>query len=188
MLLLIYKVKEDMIYMEKKNVILLTVLAIATLLTAVVGTTFAYFTATVNGNDTAKATTVSAATLGVTYTDGSQVTADDVIPGWSTTKTITIHNTSTVAVKYTIAWTGVTNNFTSTNLVYHYTLNSGTATADVKMPTAAGNFVSDVSIAAGATDTYVLTFSLKETGAAQNEDQGKSFAGTFNTTVANVQQ
>jgi uncharacterized cupredoxin-like copper-binding protein len=177
-----------MIYMEKKNVIMLTVLAIATLLTAVVGTTFAYFTATVTGNDTAKATTVSAATLGVTYTDGSQVTLSNAIPGNSATKTITVKNTSTVAVKYTIAWTSVTNTFTTSNLVYHYTKNAGTATADVAMPTAAGNFVSDVSIAAGATDTYVLTFTLKETGAEQNADQGKSFAGTFTTTVANVQQ
>ena len=31
--------------MEKKNVIFLSVIAVATLLTAVIGTTFAYFTA-----------------------------------------------------------------------------------------------------------------------------------------------
>ena len=40
--------------MEKKNVIFLSVIAVATLLTAVVGTTFAYFTATVTGNETSK--------------------------------------------------------------------------------------------------------------------------------------
>ena len=41
-------------YMEKKNMVLLTVIAVATLLVAVVGATFAYFTATseTGGNDT----------------------------------------------------------------------------------------------------------------------------------------
>ena len=36
--------------MERKNTILLTVIAIATLLVAVVGATFAYFTATITDN------------------------------------------------------------------------------------------------------------------------------------------
>lgn len=49
--------------MEKKNTILLTVIAVATLLVAVVGATFAYFTATTNpdgngGTDTVNTTTV----------------------------------------------------------------------------------------------------------------------------------
>ena len=34
--------------MEKKNMVFLSVIAVATLLTAVVGTTFSFFTATVN--------------------------------------------------------------------------------------------------------------------------------------------
>ena len=38
--------------MEKKNMVLLTVIAIATLLVAVVGATFAYFTATVKDERT----------------------------------------------------------------------------------------------------------------------------------------
>lgn len=49
--------------MEKKNTILLTVIAVATLLVAVVGATFAYFTASTNpdgsgGTDTVNTTTV----------------------------------------------------------------------------------------------------------------------------------
>lgn len=45
--------------MEKKNTILLTVIAIATLLVAVVGATFAYFTATVQPSDDAETRTTS---------------------------------------------------------------------------------------------------------------------------------
>lgn len=71
--------------MEKKNVVFLTVLAIATLLTAVVGTTFAFFTATVTGNDTATDTSITTATLGVEYSDGAQINATNIYPGWVST-------------------------------------------------------------------------------------------------------
>ena len=71
--------------MEKKNVVFLTVLAVATLLTAVVGTTFAYFTASVAGNTTATPTVITTANnLGITYEDGAEVKpATPVVPGWS---------------------------------------------------------------------------------------------------------
>ena len=39
--------------MEKKNVIFLSVIAVATLLTAVIGTTFAYFTANITTSNAA---------------------------------------------------------------------------------------------------------------------------------------
>ena len=55
--------------MEKKNTILLTVIAVATLLVAVVGATFAYFTATAkpSGNgDTSEATTATMASVKLT--------------------------------------------------------------------------------------------------------------------------
>jgi flagellar basal body-associated protein FliL len=76
--------------MDRKNVILLTVLGIATFLTAMIGTTFAFFTATVTGNDTAKVTTITAATIGATYSDGDEIKATNIVPGWSASKTITM--------------------------------------------------------------------------------------------------
>ena len=59
-------------YMEKKNMVLLTVIAVATLLVAVVGATFAYFTAqsTTTGNSTTtEARTATLASL--TWTNGT---------------------------------------------------------------------------------------------------------------------
>lgn len=186
--------------MEKKNVVFLTVLAIATLLTAVVGTTFAYFTATVTGNDTAKATTVTTATVGVTYTDGSTITESNILPGWTSTKTITVKNDSSVAVKYSINWASVTNGFVdstatpttgthagATEFFYTYTKNRGAASTATAMPTADGVFVDKVDLASGATDTYVFTFNFANLGIAQNDNQGKTFTATFNTTVENIQ-
>ncbi len=50
--------------MEKKNTMLLTVIAVATLLVAVVGATFAYFSLSMNGSSTTTTATVEAKTIG----------------------------------------------------------------------------------------------------------------------------
>lgn len=79
--------------MEKKNTILLTVIAIATLLVAVVGATFAYFTATVttdkaDGNNTTNVKTYALASAKMEM--GSKVTADGVYPGYKAVKSVAI--------------------------------------------------------------------------------------------------
>ena len=81
--------------MEKKNTILLTVIAIATLLVAVVGATFAYFTASVStneGNGGTGTTTVKSKTTATASMDlGSDVSpTDGVLPGYKVVKPITI--------------------------------------------------------------------------------------------------
>ena len=112
--------------MEKKNVVFLTVLAVATLLTAVVGTTFAYFTATVTNTNTPTATSITTANnLEIEYSDGARITGEKIVPGWaSTEKTISVTNNSNVTINYQISWTDVANNFskggsnTTDDLVY----------------------------------------------------------------------
>ena len=52
--------------MEKKNMILLTVIAVSTLLVAVVGATFAYFTATSTSTGNTNKTTVTTAEIAST--------------------------------------------------------------------------------------------------------------------------
>lgn len=54
----------------KNNTILLTVIAIATLLVVVTGATFAYFAAVVKGNDTASSISIKASETGQTLTLG----------------------------------------------------------------------------------------------------------------------
>lgn len=76
--------------MEKKNTILLTVIAIATLLVAVVGATFAYFTAqvTTNNDDQNNVDVTTAALATATMDLGPQVTANDIYPGAKVVKPI----------------------------------------------------------------------------------------------------
>ena len=78
--------------MEKKNVIFLSVIAVATLLTAVIGTTFAYFTASIttsnadNSNTTVKTKVIAGAVMDM----GSKIEATGVYPGYKTVKPITV--------------------------------------------------------------------------------------------------
>ena len=62
--------------MEKKNVVLLTVIALATLLVAVVGATFAFFTATVKdertGDGDAGKTNITAGSVASTTVVGNK--------------------------------------------------------------------------------------------------------------------
>ena len=88
----------------KNNTVMLTIIGIATLLIAVVGATFAYFSATVTGSD--EEYTVKSATVGTEFVSGVQIAAAGIYPkeeAWGT-KTFSIKTTSTkgVATKYKI--------------------------------------------------------------------------------------
>lgn len=65
--------------MEKKNTVLLTVIAVATLLVAVVGATFAYFTATTTPDGNGGNTTATTTTVGnVDLTMAASTTTNDL--------------------------------------------------------------------------------------------------------------
>lgn len=83
--------------MERKNTILLTVIAIATLLVAVVGATFAYFTASVSTNEgnggTGTTTATTRALASASMDLGANVSPADgttILPGWKVVKPVTI--------------------------------------------------------------------------------------------------
>ena len=184
--------------MEKKNVIFLSVIAVATLLTAVVGTTFAYFTATVSGNESANNVKVSTDTLAVTYAQTSSISQSNWVPGKSASMRFTVANNSNNATKFNLVWdAGVTNTVADAADAKDitYTLYSCTsaedATCTTKLVTAAqlpaANAASTTAIpeaaaltvAAKGTNYYKLTVDFAETNKEQNSLQGKSFGGTI---------
>ena len=90
----------------KNNTVMLTIIGIATLLIAVVGATFAYFSATLTGTESEKKYTVKSATVGTEFVGGDQIAAAGIYPkeeAWGT-KTFSIKTTSTkgVSTKYKI--------------------------------------------------------------------------------------
>ena len=93
-------------YMEKKNMVLLTVIAVATLLVAVVGATFAYFTATstTGGNDTTtSATTAQLATLSWTADETGR--SPQVYPGFKAFQAYTLAAGGTGSARYQLKLT-----------------------------------------------------------------------------------
>lgn len=78
--------------MEKKNTVILAIIAVATLLIGVVGATFAYFTATVNTTNEENSTTnVKTSTLVSASMDfGPLVTSTNALPGYKALKTVTV--------------------------------------------------------------------------------------------------
>ena len=91
----------------KNNTVMLTIIGIATLLIAVVGATFAYFSATLTGTNNEKEYTVRSATVGTEFNGGVDITATGIYPkeeAWGS-KTFSIKTTSTkgVSTKYRIS-------------------------------------------------------------------------------------
>ena len=58
---------------SKTNTLLLTVIGVATLLVAVIGATFAYFTAEVGGGESATTVKMNAGVLKINFTNGNTV-------------------------------------------------------------------------------------------------------------------
>lgn len=81
---------------NKQNTVLLTIIAVATLLVAVVGATFAYFTANDNTGSTAQVLTKSGK-MNITFADGTdEVTLDKYKNGFEPSQDILVDKTFTI--------------------------------------------------------------------------------------------
>ena len=114
--------------MEKKNTILLTVIAVATLLVAVVGATFAYFTAATNADGTGNVNTGNANTLGSIDLQLANIDVEDNIayPGGmmvnAASVTATVTGSGTFNATYTINASVDASNLNSENTTVTYAL------------------------------------------------------------------
>ena len=90
--------------MDKKNTVFLSVIAVATLLTAVVGTTFAYFTATVKQDGEVNNAVVKTATLGLGYSQETSLAINDWVPGDIAELKFNVTNESENPTNFTLVW------------------------------------------------------------------------------------
>lgn len=177
-------------YMEKKNMVLLTVIAVATLLVAVVGATFAYFTATstTTGNKTSvDATTAQVSALSWTSTEEAESPA--VYPGYMGIRTYTLSATGEGSAKYTLTLdANVAEGFEDGDLTYSiYRSTSPIATSLLK----AGDINVDTTTQPGET-RYSITgvsfdsSSLTEVVSNQNLTDGtaQAITGASDLTVS----
>lgn len=187
----------------KNNTVMLTIIGIATLLIAVVGATFAYFSAQVSGLDGQKEDVIKSATVGTTFNGGAEVTAANIYPkeeAWGTKVfSITSNSSTGVTTSYNISLVidandspdGVTPNKTFESGALSYTL-TGTESGASTAGTLASSDGAITELSAGksillgtatingnagktVTQAYELKFFFKDTGKDQNANQGAQF-------------
>ena len=173
--------------MIDKDKMTLFVTGMFLLLIMTTGLSYAYFSASVKGNENAKDMVVEAGTLSLVYADGPEIKAQNIKPGWSTTKEVSVKNNGTLDAYYNVIWQSLTNTISNNELVLSATcqrLNaSGTVEGTCESISQAA--ISDmtiakrVSIESGITHKYTFTILFKETNADQNTNQGKKFNGVL---------
>ena len=171
--------------MENKKIYLGVGLIFLLLMT--ISLSYAYFSASVSGNDNAKDMVVEAGTLKLTYTDGPAINAQYIKPGWSTTKEVSVKNNGTLDTNYNVIWQSLTNGITNNELVLSATcqrLNAsgtveGTCNSIPQAPISDTTIARKISIESGITHKYTFTILFKETNANQNYNQGKEFNGVL---------
>jgi len=157
------------------------------LLILTVSFSYAYFSINVSGNDNAKDVVVNAGTLSLVYTDGPEIKVENIRPGKTITKEVTVKNTGTLDTNYNIIWQSLINEITNDELVLSATcqrLNTsgtveGTCNAISQAPISDMTIAKKINIEAGITHKYTFTILFKETNTNQNYNQGKKFSGVL---------
>ena len=173
--------------MIDKDKMTLFVTGMFLLLIMTTGLSYAYFSASVKGNENAKDMVVEAGTLSLVYTDGPEIKVQNIKPGWSTTKEVSVKNTGTLEANYNIIWQSLTNEIINNDMVISATcqrLNAsgiveGTCESISQAAISDMTIAKRVSIESGITHKYTFTILFKETNADQNTNQGKKFNGVL---------
>ena len=173
--------------MIDKDKMTLFVTGMFLLLIMTTGLSYAYFSASVKGNENAKDMVVEAGTLSLVYTDGPEIKVQNIKPGWSTTKEALVKNNGTLEANYNIIWQSLTNEVANNEMVISATcqrLNAsgaveGTCESISQAAISDMTIAKRVSIEAGITHKYTFTILFKETNADQNTNQGKKFNGVL---------
>lgn len=184
---------------NKGQTIFLSVIGIATLLVAIVGATFAWFSAGVSSNSESSILIRTAEVASVTFVDGAQISNNNILPGWSAEKEFTVSHPggNTVDQKFIVYlnWTHTKSTeegrTVATDLAYTLTSTStdsagGELTTPVAINVEQGALLKSkiaektitgtaASPAAAWSGTYTLTLNFPETYTSQDAQQGASF-------------
>ena len=160
---------------------------LAFLLLMTISLSYAYFSTNVSGNDNAKDVVVNAGTLSLVYTDGPEIKVENIRPGKTITKEVTVKNTGTLDTNYNIVWQSLINEITNNELVLSATcqrLNAsgtvdGTCNSIPQAPIKDATISKKISIESGITHKYTFTILFKDIKVDQNYNQGKKFGGVL---------
>ncbi len=152
------------ILMMKDKRILYVILLFAVFIFSV-GVTYAYFAMDSNlENDTNKIET-TLGTLAIEYSDGTQINAYDIEPGWTQTKIIKIKNNGTLSIYFKILWEDLINEITNDELVMSATcvsklnnVETGTCEGIDSTPISSEILKNQIFIDVGYEYTYTIKF------------------------------
>ncbi len=165
-----------------KKIMLLSVLFFIFL--TIIGFTYAYFSLVVEGkgkNITAKMN----GRLKLVYTDGEELSIEDMSPGKSITKTVSIANINDENVIYSLVWESLENTVLNDEIVIEIRctrLNSignveGKCSGLSSTPIKEKNIKSKIKIEPNITHKYDITITFVETGENQEYNIGATFSG-----------
>ncbi len=165
--------------MNKKFYLLIGLIVAAIAL--VIGTSYAYFMATVTGGDSGNETVIKSGNLSLTLTDNNSLTLNG-IPGDSASKEFTVTNTGTNETFYNIKMVDVTNTFVDKNdLVYTLVGDNDVNITETVIPSTSDEYLAtNITIGKGVTHNYTLTITFKETNDNQDDNKGATFSGKIN--------
>ena len=172
----------------KKKVIIPVIASIITVL-VLSGVSYAYYSAKIKENNKTE-TVIKSNELNLIFTGTNEITANNMIPGDSFTKTFTVENTSNRAVDYNIYMENITNEFNE-DLVYTLEDETGSVISETQLPVTNKDksyLKTKVSIEANTTKTYTLKITFKNTDEPQNDYQGKTFKATLGVDTKKISE
>ena len=166
---------------EKIPNIIAIIGAIVLLVLAVVGLSYAFFSAFIKNGETDPSIEGTGANLSLVYTDGkSVITSSNIMPGWSATKTFTVRNNGEADTYYKLNISNITNEFVDGGLTFSIaSADGGTSVAEQAVGTTTRTISPSITIAEGATHTYTVTAKYINLNTDQTPDLGKSFSYTI---------
>ena len=181
---------------NKSQSIFLSIIGIATLLVAIIGATFAWFSITVTGNDNPSDIVINSGTLGqVSFVDGTNIEIQNLMPGGFNTKTFTVSQTdpsATGKISYNIVLNVKGNTLTpNANGQFVHSLKSSGNTNGGTLATFNPTEVPTQSMVIGSgviegyeVHTYEYTIGLNNVNENQNAAQGKTFSGYLSVVLS----
>mgnify|MGYP004679613473 CR=1 FL=1 len=154
-------------------------------LALIIGISYAWFSTIINGNEEAKKHSVTTGDLRLIYTDTTTITLENIFPGESYEKVISVKNSGTENVNYSIIWQELTNGIINDELVIEGSckrynkdgVEDGTCKNIDQRSISSLIIESNILIESGYTHEYSLKVTFIDTSEVQNYNKNKSFNG-----------
>ena len=173
--------------MKNKYYNMLVIVAAILIIALVTATSYAYFTATVKGNNEADSTVITTGNMSLTFVDDSIVGLYNMYPTQSVEKEFYIENTGEVETNYDVYFSNIINDFADkSDLVYIVESLSGddlTAGCEIlsqrvvpSISNEESKIISSCPIEVGQKHGYKLTIFFVDDNSNQDDNKGKHFS------------